>query len=673
MFNNNLIIIITSYSINNMPPKKNNKQKTIKINNAKLDNKPVIKQELESDSDSEPNEIINKTHKSSNAFGGFLMDSDSDKEEEDEDEDEKEEEEEKKEKVNDNFKNNKQKNKIITIEDTDDIKIKMKSNKKNNNENKGEKKNNKNIIDTGKTNLFVEDVELIINGKTLIHESPIVINSETKYTIVGHNGIGKSCLSKYIYNKLKDNIDILMIDQNIQIEDNETIHNFILKANEEMFEKNKKLEVLSELEELSDQQSNEYNEISEYLSVNEWDKFNAESKRILKGLGFNNINGNTNILSGGWRMRLAIGKALLRKPKILILDECTNFLDLEAVVWLTNYLVSYKETLITITHQIDFINTISNIIWYVGNIDMTGTKVHTIRGNYDNVIKKINEANKELDGNYDKFQKKIKELRNKSKPKKEVDEFIKNNGVPRPPKEYIVNIQFDNITAPGSDKIIDFRQVDYSYNKETNEEKLIFKNLNISLNMNTKIVLLGRNGSGKTTFFKLSNEDIKPNDGIVIRNERLRVGYYNQHVADTLPLDLNAIEYLQTINSSLHASDCRAILGKLGIKKTGENNDLCLVQIKNLSGGQKVRVTLASIQMKKPHLLLLDEVSSHLDIESMDGLIKGINAFNGGIILITHDIYLIEHIKDAVLYEVKDKNLIKFNGEFSEYCDKFKN
>ena len=130
---------------------------------------------------------------------------------------------------------------------------------------------------------------------------------------------------------------------------------------------------------------------------------------------------------------------------------------------------------------------------------------------------------------------------------------------------------------------------------------------------------------------------------------------------------------MQTINSSLNSGDCRAILGKLGIKKTVENNDLCLVKIGNLSGGQKVRVTLASIQMKKPHLLLLDEVSSHLDIESMDGLIEGINSFNGGIILITHDIYLIENIQNAVLYELKDKNLVKFNGEFSEYCDKFRN
>jgi ATPase subunit of ABC transporter with duplicated ATPase domains len=639
------------------------KKKTSKYNN-KLIIQEII--EPESNYNSNSDEIINTKQKLSNVFGEFLMDSDSENEKKDYVKDEVV----KKKEIN--ISNNIQNKIVVKNEDEDNIKLQINNKNKKNNK-KGSKKDNKNDIDSGKTNLFVEQVELIINGKTLVNESNIVINSETKYTVIGHNGIGKSCLLKYIYNKLKDNTDILMIDQNVEIEVGETIHNFILKANKEMFDKNTEFERLGNVEELSDTESNKYNELSEYLSENEWDKFNAESKRILKGLGFNNIENNTKILSGGWRMRLAIGRALLRKPKILILDECTNFLDLEAIIWLTNYLLSYKETLITITHQINLINAISNIIWYIGNIDMTGTKVHTIRGNYKNVLKKIVDTEKELEENYNKFQKKIKELRNKSTPKKEVDEYIKKHEIPRPPKEYKVNIQFENVTSPNRDKIIDFREVNFSYNKGMIDEKIIFNDLNISLSMDSRIVLVGRNGSGKTTFFKLSNEDETPNNGIIIKDERLRVGYYNQHVSDTLPLDLNSIEYLQTIKSNLNSSDCRAILGKLGIKKTSDNNDLCLVKIKNLSGGQKVRVTLASIQMKIPHLLLLDEVSSHLDIESIDGLIEGINSFKGGIVVITHDIYLIENIKNAVLYEVKDKNLIKFNGEFSEYCDKFRN
>lgn len=566
-------------------------------------------------------------------------------------------------------KNKKNLEHLEKIESKKDLKDGKKQNKDNKKILKQElkkqnKKNNHNEIDKGKSNIFVENIELEVAGKILIHESNLVINTNTTYCLIGSNGAGKSSLAKYIYEKIKDTEDVLLINQHIHIEnEEETVYEYVLKANEEMHDKYLELLKLEEKEELDNRELILYEELSEYLTMNEWDKFNAEAKKILYGMGFEDINKKIKNFSGGWQVRSNICRSLLRCPRLLILDEISNFLDLETNIWLTNYLETYPKSLILITHEIDLVNSISHIIWYVGNLDLTGTKIHTIRGNYGNFIKKRDEINEDLQKKYKEFEKKVKGLRNKSTLKKEVDEFIK-KGPLRPPREYKVKIEFDNIVSPGSDRIIQLNDVDFSY--DNNE---IFKKLNFTVNMNSRIIICGKNGTGKSTFFKLMSEKIFPKDGYIIKDDRLRIGYYHQLITDNLPMNLTPIEYLQSLDGKLNDGDCRGILGKISIKKTDQNLDLPKTQINKLSGGQKLRCALASIQMKKPHLILLDEVSAHMDVESINGLIEGINNFNGGIVLISHDLYLIKNIKNAEIYELKSKNLVKFNGEFDNYID----
>ena len=524
--------------------------------------------------------------------------------------------------------------------------------------------NSFNANNTLKT-LYSDDVEIVIGGKTLITTSNITINSGLKYFVLGHNGIGKTTLLKNIYHKLNEKIDILMIDQDIQIDSSfETIEEFILNADQVLYDAKKRMDKLEELEEMNENESKEYDELSQIIIEKEWDKFEAESKRIIDGLGFSNPKVPVSILSGGKRMILAIGKALLRKPEILILDEPTNHLDLDVVIWLTNYLAEYKKTLIIITHQIGLVNSISDIIWYIGNLDLTGNKIYTIKGNYNKLMNLIEDKEKEMGKNYEKFNKKIEEMKKKSLPKKDVDEFIKKENVPRPPKPYTVNIMFDNVIELSTRNIIEFKEVNFGYLNSP----LIYSNLNISLGMGSRMILVGPNGCGKTTFFKLASEQLNPTNGYIIRDDRLRVGYYNQQIIDQLPLNLTPIEYLQSLNSKLDINQCRTILGKLGIKKQ-DNLDLPTNKILNLSGGQKARVSLGSLQMLNPHLILLDEPTNHLDLESIEGLIKGINEFNGGVIIITHDMYLIESIKNSTIYQVKSSNIIKFSGDFEDYCE----
>ena len=524
-------------------------------------------------------------------------------------------------------------------------------------------------ISNNLTTLYAEVVEVLIGGKTLISSSNITINSGLKYFVLGSNGIGKTTLLKQIYSNLIGEMDVLMLDQDIQLETTEqTISQFILGADTQLYNAKKRMDELEQKEEMDDNENNEYLGLSEIIYQKEWDKYEAESNRIINGLGFSDSSIPVSILSGGKRMILAIGKALLRKPEILMLDEPTNHLDLDVVIWLTDYLAGYKKTLVIITHQIGLVNSLADVIWYVGNPELTGNKVYTIRGHYDRLSKFLEDKEKETCKTYEKFSKRVDELRKKSTPKKDVEEFIKKEGVPRPPKPYTVNITFDNVVELSTKNIIEFKEVAFGYPNSNP----IYTKLDISLGMGSRMILVGPNGCGKTTFFKLASGQIKPNDGYVIADERLRVGYYNQQIVDHLPLNLNSIEYLQSLNPKLNINQCRTILGKLGIKKV-DNLDLPTNKIGNLSGGQKARVSFGGVQMSNPHLILLDEPTNHLDLESIEGLIKGINDFNGGVVIITHDMYLIESIERADIYQVKSSDIIKFPGDFEEYCEMITN
>jgi ATPase subunit of ABC transporter with duplicated ATPase domains len=277
----------------------------------------------------------------------------------------------------------------------------------------------------------------------------------------------------------------------------------------------------------------------------------------------------------------------------------------------------------------------------------------------------VENMGKEANKNYDKFQKQVEELRKKSTSKKDVDEFIKTKGIQKPPKPYEVTIEFENVIELSSKNILEIKNLSYGYSID----KIIFNNIEFGISMGDRNIIVGSNGVGKTTLFRLINGIIDNFEGDLIRDTRLRVAHYHQQIIDNLPLELTPIAYLQSLNSSLESGMCRSILGKLGIKKT-ETIDLPNTKISILSGGQKARVSFATIQMLNPHLLLMDEPTNHLDSQSIEGLIKGINEFNGAIIIITHDMYLIESIENSTIYEIINKKIKKFNGNFDEYCNK---
>ena len=506
-----------------------------------------------------------------------------------------------------------------------------------------------------------------VSKKVIIDESQISIMEGMRYFVLGPNGCGKTTLLNYLYSKIKEKTNIqniLMLEQHIEITDgNMTCLEYILKS--ELYTKYLELIEL-EMKEITN--INYFEELSNYVyNINNFDKVNATAQKILVGLGINK-NDKVSLLSGGWKMRLSLGKSLLLEPDILILDEPTNHLDLNATIWLNNYLLTYSKTLVVASHNIGFIENVANVIWYISN-----QKINIINGKYYKYKLFIEQEEKEILKKYETYQKKLTEIRNRKKPKPatktEIDEFIKKEHIERPPLKNMV-IDFGTVSIANKNNVIDFRDVSFTYNVNNNNNNNniivnnIFKNINFGMGINDKIILVGANGAGKTTFFKLCLQAEKETGGFIYRDERVKIAYYNQNVIENIPTELTPIEYLnKQYNADI--TMCRNYLGKVGLK----DKNVCNLQINKLSGGQKARVALCSIQMTNPNIILMDEPTNHLDIDTIEELINGINNFDGGFIIVTHDTYLIENINNAKIYHITNNDIKYFKDDFDKYCE----
>jgi ATP-binding cassette subfamily F protein 1 len=507
-----------------------------------------------------------------------------------------------------------------------------------------------------------------LGAKTIIDESELIVNSGVRYGLVGPNGCGKSTVLNYIIEHLPEEVPAYKVDQHITFDsEDQTVLDFMLRANSTIYETNRRVTNLEQIpeEELTDQKLDELNDLYSTDAYSEYEKYVGESKKILKGLGITNYDVPVNTYSGGWRMRLAIAKALIIKPKVLVMDEPTNHLDLNAVIWLGRYLSTYNQTLIIVSHQIEFINQSTNIIWTIANPDFTVPKLYSVKSNYDRLQQTLSDIKKSAVTAYEKFEKEVEKQKKKSTPKTVVEKYIKENAVPRPPKPYEVKISFPEVRSIGNKKAIKFDKVSFGYP----DAELLITESDFSIGMGDRYVIVGPNGVGKTTLFKLCMGELTPTSGDIIVDSRIRIGYYNQQVIETLPLELTPIQYLQSLDAELDIQQCRYLLGRIGLKKI-DNADPCLIPIDKLSGGQKARVSFCAIQARSPHIILFDEPTNHLDIESIEGLIQGINEFDGGVIMITHDTHLISNVENYQLLQFKNKDVSIFpGGDIEDYIE----
>ncbi|PIK49568.1 putative ATP-binding cassette sub-family F member 1 [Apostichopus japonicus] len=529
------------------------------------------------------------------------------------------------------------------------------------------------------TDIKIEKFSISAAGKDLFVNASLTIASGRRYGLVGPNGMGKTTLLSHIASKkmaIPPNIDVLLCEQEVVADDTPAFES-VLKADK------KRLKLLAEEKKLiedgeagDDSKSKRLEEVYEELQAIGADSAESRARRILAGLGFTvpMQAKATKDFSGGWRMRVSLARALFMEPTLLLLDEPTNHLDLNAVIWLDSYLQNWKKTLLIVSHDQQFLDDVCTDIIH---LDMQ--KLFYYKGNYNAFKNMFVQKRKEQNKEYEKQEKKIKELKSRGKSSKAADKVMKTDkqkksdktnrkkGDPahedddgpvellKKPRDYVVSFKFPE-PPPLSPPILGLHSVDFRYKKG----EYLFKNLEFGIDMTSRVAIVGPNGVGKSTLLKLLTGEITPLQGECRKNHRLRIGFFSQHSGEQLNLDETPIDYLRRL-FNLQYQETRKTLGQFGLSSHAHT-----ILNRNLSGGQKARVALAELSLMEPDVVILDEPTNNLDIESIDALAEAINTFKGGVIIVSHDARLITET-ECQLWVVEDQTINEIDGDFDDY------
>ncbi|XP_005750732.1 ATP-binding cassette sub-family F member 1 isoform X2 [Pundamilia nyererei] len=527
------------------------------------------------------------------------------------------------------------------------------------------------------SDIKLERFSISAHGKELFVNADLLIVAGRRYGLVGPNGKGKTTLLKHIANRalsIPPNIDVLLCEQEVVADDTPAVQ-AVLKADTrrlKLLEEEKRLQ--ARLEKGEDSVAERLDKVYEELRAIGAAAAEAKARRILAGLSFTPEMQNrpTKRFSGGWRMRVSLARALFMEPTLLMLDEPTNHLDLNAVIWLNNYLQGWKKTLLIVSHDQSFLDDVCTDIVHLDN-----QKLYYYRGNYLTFKKMYVQKQKELQKQYDKQEKKLKELKAGGKSTKQAEKQTKDaltrkqlkgkkkggqeeesheaTELLKRPKEYTVKFTFPN-PPPLSPPILGLHSVDFGYEGQ----KLLFRNVDFGIDMESRICIVGPNGVGKSTLLLLLTGKLNPTKGEMRKNHRLKVGFFNQQYADQLNMEETATEYLMR-NFNLPYQDGRKCLGRFGLESHAHT-----IQISKLSGGQKARVVFAELACRQPDVLILDEPTNNLDIESIDALSEAINEYKGAVIIVSHDARLITETQ-CQLWVVEDCTINQIDGDFDDY------
>lgn len=556
--------------------------------------------------------------------------------------------------------------------------------------------------DANVKDITIENFSVSARGKELLKNTSVKISHGKRYGLIGPNGMGKSTLLKLLaWRKIPvpKNIDVLLVEQEV-VGDDKTALEAVVSANVELIKIRQEVSYLQNAasgeEGVDKNDTNEEEdageklaELYEQLQLMGSDAAESQASKILAGLGFTkDMQGRpTKSFSGGWRMRISLARALFVQPTLLLLDEPTNHLDLRAVLWLEEYLCRWKKTLVVVSHDRDFLNTVCSEIIHLHDL-----KLHFYRGNFDAFESGYEQRRREANKKYETFDKQLKaarrtgnkaqqdkvkdrakfaaakESKSKSKGKGKVDEDETQVEVPHKWRDYSVEFHFPEpteLTPP----LLQLIEVSFSY---PNREDFRLSDVDVGIDMGTRVAIVGPNGAGKSTLLNLLAGDLVPSEGEVRRSQKLRIGRYSQHFVDLLTMDETPVQYLLRLHPDQEGlSKQEAVRAKLG--KYGLPSHNHLTPIVKLSGGQKARVVFTSISMSRPHILLLDEPTNHLDMQSIDALADALDEFTGGVVLVSHDSRLISRVCDdeerSQIWVVEDGTVRNFPGTFDDYKD----
>jgi ATP-binding cassette subfamily F protein 3 len=532
-----------------------------------------------------------------------------------------------------------------------------------------------------KVDLCLENVTISIGNKVICEEATIKINYGRRYVLIGRNGLGKTTILNNIARKeidgIPEHLTILHVEQEVVANEN-TLLDEVLTVDVERCKLLKERDTVSdrldflefgagkgtdEAEEEIQPLSDRYVEINERLTFINSDDAENIAIEILKGLGFSNadLSKKTRQFSGGWRMRISLAKALYAKPDILLLDEPTNHLDMEAVMWLEEYLIEWPYTIVIVSHARSFINNVATDI-----INFVEGKFVYYKGNYDDFVKARNEKytnmakiKKRQEKDIAHLQYFIDRFRANAKRASLVQSKIKminkmeiEDEVMEDPAVIFIFPEVEELNPP----LLRLTNVSLGYNKV----KIINKT-NFYLDQQSRIAVVGPNGAGKSTLMKCLYEQLNEMEGSIYRHPKLKVAMFTQHHADQLDLDQTPLETIGALMKDPNPEEVRFYLAGFGIQ-----GNLSMRPNYMLSGGQKTRVALAALVFKKPHIILMDEPTNHMDIDAVNALAIALNNYNGGVVIVSHDEYFVETVCNQIWIVGKGK-CEKYNGNFLDY------
>jgi len=520
--------------------------------------------------------------------------------------------------------------------------------------------------------IIATDLSLDRGVKNLIKSSSFTIHPNHKVGLVGSNGCGKSSLFAALLGELAPDAgdlsmpsswDIATVKQETPSLEQSAL-DYVMDGDKEF----RQLEQELEQARASDNGNLEATIINQIDTINGY-SLPARAGELLHGLGFlqSQLANPVKDFSGGWRMRLNLAQALISRADLLLLDEPTNHLDLDAVIWLQRWLKRFTGTLVLISHDRDFLDT---VIGQILHIEHQRAKLYS--GNYTAFERQRREHLAQQDAQYQKQQKEAAHLtafvdrfRAKASKAKQAQSRLKRLEKLPDLAPAHVDSQFtftfeepESLPYP----LLSLTESQCGYPKSDHgEQTIILNDVGLTLVPGSRIGLLGRNGAGKSTLIKSLAGELAIINGERYCAQELKVGYFSQHQLEQLHPPSSPVDHILRAKPALGEPQARTFLGKFGF-----SGDQALSQVATMSGGEKARLVLALIVLEKPQLLLLDEPTNHLDLEMRQALVMALQDFGGAIILIAHDRFLLESCVDE-FYLVANGQVSDFSGDIDDY------